>query len=73
MDVAPTILHAMGVPGGAEMDGKPLASAFDKLPDATTTEAAAVEVAATESSGVAISNRDRRLVEERLKNLGYID
>ena len=73
VDVAPSILGAMGVLGGREMDGRELFGArgcevsggerpFDKSVGPSVAK-----------ESVAMSESDRRQVEEQLKSLGYLD
>lgn len=71
IDVAPTILDAMAVPGGNEMDGRRLFPDTEHRSKTPPSEPRARSEPV--APGAAMNDRERRLVEERLKNLGYID
>ncbi len=86
-DIAPTALFALGLPAPAEMDGRPLADHFDerKLAAARTGPAAskAEDAPPLASAGAAApaapvpdsgweSPEDEKLIEERLRSLGYL-
>lgn len=74
LDIAPTVLHLLGVPVPADMDGRVLselldpsfqpASADESSPPAPPTDADAVPVAYTEEEDAAI--------QQRLADLGYL-
>ncbi len=71
-DIAPTILYAMGLPVPRDMDGKVLTALFnqeylDANPITWEEEHAAAVVQAR-----ALSEEENKIVEERLKALGYL-
>jgi len=82
-DIAPTVVQAMGLPNGEEMDGKPLFNVGKRDTPVVPPPAGAIHelpFSPDRSSGPAIpeeatqmSEDDRRLVEQQLKNLGYLD
>jgi predicted AlkP superfamily phosphohydrolase/phosphomutase len=73
-DVAPTILYLMGEPIPDDMDGRVLTEALE--PDYLT--ANPIEITAAEDDPrdpnlVAYNDREHQTVQERLRELGYID
>ena len=71
-DIAPTILYAMGLPVPRDMDGKVLTAMFDQRyldanPIIWEEVSASEEVKARE-----LSDEESKIVEERLKALGYL-
>lgn len=69
-DVAPTLLAMLGIPGHEQMQGRALAEYW------TTGRQAPMPRRQTRASTAqrhAMSASDQRLVEERLRQLGYID
>ena len=75
-DVAPTLLHLMGVPVPPEMDGSVLLEAFEE----EFTEAHRVQYGAgrepahsVNGSGSAYTAAEAERIKERLKGLGYIE
>lgn len=72
MDIAPTALHLLRQPVPGYMDGKVLVDAlapeFTRV--ASLSEAALPAATATADDGY--SDEERALVEERLRNLGYL-
>jgi len=73
VDVAPSILCAIGVSGGESMEGKVPARLFGEPVPKPAVPAAAVETAVDSSATPQADERERRAVEERLRNLGYLD
>jgi len=75
MDIAPTILHALGLPTGADMDGRVLERAFEPA----WRERFPVRQVETHETGERLretQGRDREVdqkVLEDLRTLGYID
>jgi predicted AlkP superfamily phosphohydrolase/phosphomutase len=71
-DIAPTILYALGLPVPRDMDGKVLTAMFSpdylKANPITWEE----EKAAPEISARDLSAEEERIVESRLKSLGYL-
>jgi len=75
MDVAPTILHLLGQPVPLGIDGRVLEESFaPDLRDAGPVRREDIRIwrDAPEGSGPAYTQSERRKVEERLRNLGYI-
>jgi predicted AlkP superfamily phosphohydrolase/phosphomutase len=73
IDLAPTILHMMGLCIPKDMDGKVLHEAFD--PDSTVAKRAVCFQDGTGSKVRKRSSRaeeDKALVEQRLRDLGYL-
>jgi predicted AlkP superfamily phosphohydrolase/phosphomutase len=75
MDVAPTILHVLGVPVPADMDGRVLVDIFEGEAAEEVAFGAAVahepvQVAPLEEN---YTDADKRVIAERLRALGYID
>lgn len=68
-DIAPTVLHLLGLPVPTDMDGHVLAEMLEQPGEVVFTEPAAF--AAPEE--VALSEEERQQVEERLKGLGYLE
>lgn len=76
-DLAPTILHLMGQPVPADMDGRVLTAALkpeyadmtagDRVAQAVDERAAAPEAGADE-----LSDEDEEIIVERLRGLGYV-
>ena len=71
-DVAPTLLHAMGYAVPEDVDGRVRRDLFDEASDR---RAAEVETRAPMSSAqeVALTDEDRERMDERLKQLGYLE
>ena len=71
MDVAPTLLHLYGIPLDGDFDGRVLDEIFDE--DAAFSEMETLEeeiVEGEELSG--FDEKEKALIEERLRKLGYI-
>jgi predicted AlkP superfamily phosphohydrolase/phosphomutase len=69
-DIAPTVLHRQGLPIPADMDGRVLAGLFAPGGDAVTHASPA---AATAPEQPEINEAERLQIEQRLRDLGYID
>lgn len=73
LDLAPTLLHLVGLPIPSDMDGRVLEEIFTddawRYPELLPIDESAEEVTAT----VELSESDQRVVMERLKALGYED
>lgn len=67
-DVTPTLLAALGLPVGDDMDGRALREAFAAQPDVTATSYAGLRG----GSGAALGNDEETQLAERLKGLGYM-
>lgn len=75
-DVAPTVLYAMGLPAPSHMDGQVLRAAFEpshlaQHPVQTGAEHAQ-GASDRDEAGSAYSEDEARLVEDRLRGLGYL-
>ncbi len=70
-DVFPTVLHLMGVPLPPDLDGKVLTDIFYQSFDTSTVETA-VESTDTMPCDGELSEEDKKILEQRLKNLGYL-
>jgi predicted AlkP superfamily phosphohydrolase/phosphomutase len=76
IDLAPTILHLLGVPTPADMDGHVLQEIFEvsRKEEVAVQPAAAQEyVAAAVESQDTYSSEDEEKISERLKSLGYME
>ena len=71
IDIAPTVLTLFGLPLPAEMDGRPLDELLDADLAATVSAAPAAQVEA--EGGESYTEEDEALIEERLRQLGYVD
>ena len=76
VDVAPTILAALGEPVPSDMDGKVLAECFES--DSSTANASTVAAmqegpASVGKPGGGYSDEDQEKVEQRLRDLGYVE
>ncbi len=74
IDLAPTILHLLGLPVPAEMDGRVLTD-WLALPEPQRARALdeAQWVPSPEASAAHYTDADRAAIEERLRSLGYLD
>lgn len=74
LDIAPTILHLLGVPVPGDMDGRVLAELFD--PVVVPPPDRAEEPAATPDAGdpvaVAYTEEEDAAIQQRLADLGYL-
>jgi predicted AlkP superfamily phosphohydrolase/phosphomutase len=73
VDVAPTIMSALGLPGAEAMNGRPLDSIFERPREPAVARPAARAGSAEHAEPPAVSDDDRRRIEERLQDLGYLD
>ncbi|HVC98248.1 MAG TPA: alkaline phosphatase family protein [Pirellulales bacterium] len=69
-DVAPTILHLLGVPAPARMSGRVL---NDLFADCSPTAKVASHARRDSLEPAGITDADQRSVENRLRDLGYLD
>ena len=72
IDIAPTVLHLMGLPVQEGLDGRPLEKALDETYARTHPvryERVAIDL---EGAGFDYSDDDRGQIEERLKEMGYM-
>lgn len=72
IDVAPTILYSMGLPVPEDMDGHVVTAAFSE--EIISSNPVSFEVASSVQAGTVseLSDEESRIVEERLKKLGYL-
>ena len=72
MDVAPTVLYAMGLPVPAEMDGRVLVDAF--LPSHVETRPPEYSDVPIQAQGadLSLSPEDERAMRDKLRGLGYL-
>lgn len=69
-DIAPTVLHVLGLPVPTDVDGTVLRSLFEQQPDVVCEEPTQEEPAQTDT---VFSQDEMTDFEERLRGLGYID
>lgn len=73
LDLAPTILHTMGLPIPDDMDGRVLTEVFvDPGATAATLSVAASDESMPEDTEDTYSAEDQEKITERLKGLGYL-
>ena len=73
IDVAPTILRAMGLPIPEAMDGRPLSELFDAVSRRDGKETSSSEEPEPATPDVVFSGKDEEQIIERLRSLGYLD
>ena len=74
LDIAPTILHLLGVPVPADMDGRFLAELFDPavVPPPTSLDGQNGQPVPTESADSGYSEEEDAAIQQRLADLGYL-
>jgi len=72
VDMAPTILHLLGLPVPRGMDGTVLTSMLDEEFVAAQPVRYTDEEGAAESTGTGLSDEEAEEVKERLRGLGYV-
>src|SRR4051812_17687280 len=74
LDIAPTILHLLGVPVPADMDGRVLTEILDpdRVPVAATSEGANGVAEVTEPVAAAYTEEEDAAIQQRLADLGYL-
>ena len=74
LDIAPTVLHLMGVPVPGDMDGRYLAELFDPavVPPPTHLESSNGEPATSEAVVSAYTEEEDAAIQQRLADLGYL-
>ena len=73
-DVAPTILHSMGLPVPTDMSGRVLTELFtDDFLEGRPIEYAERDDSDERADETVYSSEEEELVKERLRNLGYIE
>jgi hypothetical protein len=70
IDIAPTILHLLGLPVPADMDGRALEEIFPGLPAVSFEAAEQSDISTTSTEYTA---HEAELIEQRLKGLGYVE
>ena len=73
LDVLPTVLHALGLPGEASLEGRVLAEAFAPEFMAAHPVAPGTRAPETASGQRPYSEEEEKKISERLKQLGYLD
>ena len=73
LDVLPTVLHALGLPGEASLEGRVLAEAFAPEFMAAHPVAPGTRAPVTASGQRPYSEEEEKTISERLKQLGYLD
>jgi len=72
VDIAPTVLYALGLPIPADMDGRVLTDAFAPAKVAARPPEYAEDSVAEDARGTGYSPEDTDVVIERLRQLGYV-
>lgn len=73
VDLAPTILHLLGVPVPTWMDGRVLTAAASLRAPGVGTDSLHSSLHASSSYEDVYSTEDQRIIEERLRGLGYME
>lgn len=73
VDLAPTVLHIMGVPVADDMDGRVLTELFDPNAELAKRKIAYQSYSLEKKEEIEWSESDEEAVRGRLKGLGYID
>ena len=74
LDIAPTILHLLGVPVPADMDGRFLAELFDPsvVPSPSSIGGPDGDPAVAETVPSAYTEEEDAAIQQRLADLGYL-
>ncbi len=74
LDIAPTVLHLLGVPVPADMDGRVLIEVLDPavVPPVESTSTTANEAPEGEPVPVAYTEEEDAAIQQRLADLGYL-
>ena len=75
LDIAPTILHLMGVPVPDDMDGRVLAELFDPAvvpPPRPVGDGSSAEAPPEEPVSVGYTEEEDAAIQQRLADLGYL-
>jgi predicted AlkP superfamily phosphohydrolase/phosphomutase len=72
LDIAPTVLHILGVPVPADMDGRVLTEILEPSLASTVGEASAVSVAAEASDSSGYTAEEDAAIQQSLADLGYL-
>jgi len=70
IDIAPTVLHLLGLPVPADMDGRVLEEIFPEAPPVRYEE---VDNRRAMETAMEYSAQEAELIEQRLKGLGYVE
>ncbi len=70
IDIAPTVLHLLGLPVPRDMDGRVLEEIFPALPPVSFEEVDQRDISAASTEYTA---QEAELIEQRLKGLGYVE
>ena len=70
IDIAPTVLHLLGLPVPSDMDGRVLEEIFPALPPVSFEEVDQRNLSTTSTEYTA---HEAELIEQRLKGLGYVE
>jgi len=73
VSVAPTAMRLMGLPAGEDMDGQVIRAALKEEELGAAGKSVAAAAAASAAPAPEYSDADSNVVEERLRNLGYLD
>jgi predicted AlkP superfamily phosphohydrolase/phosphomutase len=74
IDVAPTVLYLMGLPIPSDMDGTPITEALEpQFVAENPLRQAGTDGTSAEPTASVFSDDEAKLIEERLKSLGYIE
>ena len=74
LDIAPTVLHLLGVPVPADMDGRVLGEIFNTgvVPPVASLDVPPVEPGANGSPPSAYTEEEDAAIQQRLADLGYL-
>jgi predicted AlkP superfamily phosphohydrolase/phosphomutase len=70
IDIAPTVLHLLGLPVPSDMDGRVLEEIFPGLPPVSFEEVDQRDISTASTEYTA---QEAELIEQRLKGLGYVE
>ena len=70
IDIAPTVLHLLGLSVPTDMDGRVLAEMFSQLPPVSYEE---VDNRTATEPATQYNRQEAELIEQRLKGLGYVE
>ncbi len=73
MDIAPTLLHMLGIPVPQDMDGRVLQNLFTSESDAAKREVVWDTAVFTPDASQILSEEEQAQVEKQLRDLGYLN